>query len=90
MTVPAGARDVLVFDNDHDKAVRGFGIRKFSTGRAFYIVKYSFRGRTRRQSLGEVRRGNLEKMRELAEDVKARARVGQDQASSRNEWRIGG
>jgi integrase len=76
--VPDGARDVLVFDNGHDKAVRGFGIRKFASGRAFYIVKYSYRGQPRRHSLGEVRRGNLEKMRELAEDVKARARLGQD------------
>lgn len=78
MNVPEEARDVLAFDNGHDKAVRGFGIRKFQSGRAFYIVKYSFRGRTRRHSLGEVRRGNLDKMRELAEDVKARARLGQD------------
>lgn len=78
MKVPAGARDVLAFDNGHDNAVRGFGIRKFESGRAFYIVKYALRGQTRRHSLGEVRRGNLEKMRELAEDVKARARLGQD------------
>ena len=65
---------MLVFDDE----VRGFGIRKFASGRAYYIVTYAVAGKTRRQSLGEVARGNLKPMRMLASEVKARARLGQD------------
>jgi hypothetical protein len=76
--VPAGKRDVLVFDNGHDDAVRGFGIRKYADGSASYIVKYAVNGQPRRHTLGAVRKGNLKKMRSLAEEVKARARIGED------------
>ena len=72
--VPSGARDVLVFDSE----VRGFGIRKFAGGAAYYFVKYTHEGKQRRQSLGEVTRGNLRPMRLLASEVKSRARAGQD------------
>jgi len=72
--VPTGKRDVLVFDSE----LRGFGIRQFASRAAYYIVKYSVAGITRRQSLGEVTRGNLKQMRLLASEVKARARLGQD------------
>ena len=76
--VPAGMRDVLVFDDGHKDAVPGFGIRKFKSGKASYIVKYSVGGKQRRQALGPVTRGNLKAMRVLASEVKARARLGQD------------
>ena len=76
--MPAGKRDVLVFDGGHADAVRGFGIRKYADGQSVYIVKYSVNRQTRRHSLGAVRRGNLKKMRDLAEEVKARGRLGQD------------
>ena len=74
VNVPPGARDVLVFDTE----VRGFGIRKFAGGAAYYFVKYTHEGKQRRQSLGEVTRGNLRAMRLLASEVKSRARAGQD------------
>ena len=74
VNVPPGARDVLVFDTE----VRGFGIRKFAGGAAYYFVKYTHEGKQRRQSLGEVTRGNLRPMRLLASEVKSRARAGQD------------
>ena len=45
---------------------------------AVYIVKFSHQGRQRRQSLGEVTRGNLKAMRLLASDAKAHARLGRD------------
>src|SRR5262245_42635229 len=75
IVVPAGKRDVLVFDTE----VRGFGIRKYADGSASYIVKYKVKGGAQRRFvLGPVRKGNLKKMRGYAEDVKARARQGQD------------
>lgn len=67
-------RDVLVFDSE----MRGFGIRKYADGRASYFVKYTLAGQQRRHTLAAVRKGNLAKMRELTEEVKARARLGQD------------
>ena len=78
LKVPPGRRDVLIFDGGHEDAVRGFGIRKFASGQAYYFVKYNIGRKQRRQSLGSVTRGNLKAMRVLASEVKARARLGQD------------
>ena len=78
LPVPEGKRDVLVFDSGHPDAVRGFGLRKFASGEAYYFVKYNVGAKQRRQSLGAVTRGNLKAMRVLASEVKARARLGQD------------
>ena len=39
--VLSGRRDALVFDGGHADAIRGFGIRKFASGAAFYFVKYT-------------------------------------------------
>jgi integrase len=90
LVVPEGSRDVLVFDTE----VAGLGIRKFASGEASYILKYPIagkvidgvttRGRTRRVTLEEVTRGRLAKVRELAKDVKSRARVlGEDLLAER-------
>ena len=81
--IPPGARDALVFDTE----VRGFGIRKYADGKAFYIVKFSHQGKQRRQSLGEVTRGNLRAMRLLASDAKAQARQGRDILAERQAAR---
>src|SRR5262249_26147347 len=42
--------DVLVFDNDTNHAVRGFGIRKYADGRASSFVKYLVSGQPRRHT----------------------------------------
>ena len=76
--VPAGKRDVLIFDNGHDRAVRGFGVRIYGDGRASYFIKYTVNGQQRRLTLGDVRPGNVNKMREHAEDVRTSARKGED------------
>ena len=78
LAVPPGKREILVFDSGHRDAVPGFGIRKFASGAAVFVVKYAHGGRQRRQSLGPVTRGNLKDMRLLASRVKAHARLGQD------------
>ena len=83
LKVPPGKRDVLVFDEGHKDAVPGFGVRKFASGKASYIVKYNIGTKQRRQSLGPVTRGNLKAMRLLASEVKARARLGQDVIAER-------
>jgi hypothetical protein len=72
--VPAGARDILVFDD----ALPGFFIRKFASGKASYGVKYNVGAQQRRLSLGPVVPGVLAERRRTAADILARARLGQD------------
>jgi integrase len=74
ISVPAGARDVLVFDD----ALPGFFIRKFESGKASYGVKFNVGSQQRRMALGAVVPGVLGDMRKKAADVLARARLGQD------------
>jgi integrase len=84
LKVPSGKRDVLAFDSDHKDAVRGFGVRKFPSGRAYFFVKYNVDGKQRRQSLkGEWAPGTVPKMRAFAVEVKARASIGQDLVAER-------
>jgi integrase len=83
LTVPEGARDVQVFDDE----LPGFGIRKFaptkkhSNGLASYFVKYNVGRQQRRKTLGKVVRGNLKAMRLEASAVLAKARLGIDAAA---------
>jgi integrase len=73
--IPAGKRDVIVWDGD----LGGFGCRKFASGRASYIVQYDrLDGATRRLSLGPVVDGNVKTMRQLASEILARRRLGED------------
>src|SRR5581483_6158129 len=72
--VPAGRRDVLVFDDE----LPGFFLRKFSTGKATYGVKYNIGAQQRRLSLGAVVDGNLREMRKRASTVLSKARLGED------------
>ena len=74
LEVPAGARDVQVFDDE----LPGFGIRKFARGRASYFVKFSIGRQQRRKTLGKVVRGNLKAMRLEASAILAKARLGTD------------
>lgn len=74
MRVPAGKRDVTVFDD----ALPGFGIRKFVSGKASYIVKYVAGTTQRKLSLGPVVPGTLSEKRRRASEILTRARAGQD------------
>lgn len=74
MRVPAGKRDVTVFDD----ALPGFGIRKFASGKASYIVKYVAGTTQRKLSLGPVVPGTLSEKRRRASEILTRARAGQD------------
>jgi integrase len=74
LEVPAGARDVQVFDEE----LPGFGLRKFASGKASYFVKYNVGRQQRRLTLGVAVGGNLADMRKRASIILARARIGQD------------
>jgi integrase len=92
--IPAGKRDVLIFDGNYRGAIPGFGVRKFSSGCTSFFLKYQVGGRARRVALGNVVftqtkdgqeiRGNLQRMREWAGKVKDSARVlGRDEFAER-------
>ena len=63
------------FDETHP----GFGMRTYKTGApAVWFVKYSASGRQRRMTLGVATTGNVDAMRDLAETVRAKAKLGHD------------
>lgn len=75
-----GGRDALVFDSGHRRAIPGFGLRVFATGRAFFILKFQVRGKgARRVSLNEVARNHLDqqliRLRQMAEEIRDHARA---------------
>jgi integrase len=77
LQVPEGKKDELWFDAE----LPGFFIRKFASGKATYGVKYTCKGKQRRLTLGKPVRGNLAKMRALASEAMAAARLGTDMAA---------
>jgi integrase len=72
--VPAGERDIHLWDSD----LPGFGVRKFESGKASCIVKFSVNGRQRKLALGKFAPGTLKDMRAEASRVLAKARLGED------------
>src|SRR5262249_39917986 len=84
LVVPEGKKDKLWFDTEQ----RGFFVRKFKSGKATYGVKYVCRDVQRRITLGPVLPNNVEKMRELAADIAAKARhAGTDEIEERRKER---
>jgi len=81
LKVPAGKRDIIIFDD----ALPGFGVRKFASGKASYLVKYAVGGQQRKITLGKVVYGALAEMRREASKVLAQARLGQDVAAKKKE-----
>jgi len=77
LIVPAGERDVQAFDD----TLPGFGVRKFASGRAVWIVKYNVGRKQRKRSLGPVLPGSMPAKRKLADEILTRAKLGQDTAA---------
>jgi integrase len=81
LKVPEGKRDIIIFDD----ALPGFGVRKFASGKASYIVKYSLGGQQRKITLGRALPGMLADIRREAAKVLAQAKLGQDVAAKKKE-----
>jgi integrase len=81
-----GKTDAIFFDDD----LIGFGIRLRSDGgrlRRSWIVQYRVKRRTRRYRIGDVETINAKRARVEAEKVLAKATLGQDPQSEREEVR---
>ena len=79
LRVPAGKREIQVFDD----GLPGFGIRKFASGKASYVVKYTAGRQQRKLSLGPVIPCTLTTQRKLASETLSRVRLGQDPGDKR-------
>jgi integrase len=72
-----------------DASLPGFGIRIRATGKKTWVVQYRFNGDQRRESLGDVRKINLEDARKIARQRFAQVELGIDPDAVRAEARAG-
>jgi integrase len=71
-----------------DEGARGFFLRTYKSGApAVFGVKYRVGGRQRRMNIGLATPSNWQTMRDLAETVRARARLGEDTLGMQQEER---
>ncbi len=78
--IPPGKREILVFDD----ACPGFGIRKFSSGKSSFFVKYTMpNGQQRKFTLGPAVPGVADAMQQEAQRILAKAKLGQDTSAEK-------
>jgi integrase len=83
LNLPRGRSEAIYFDDD----IGGFGIRLRKSGSRSWIYQYDIAGRTRRITLGNVSAIDPAKARQIASELHAKVRLGQDPASDRAESR---
>lgn len=81
LTLPADKQDAIYFDD----AMPGFGVRLRAGGKVVWIAQYRVDGRTKRQTLGDVRKVNLESARTAARKCFATVTLGGDPQASKAE-----
>jgi integrase len=79
-----GENDQIVWDPE----LPGFGVRLRST-KAVYIVQYRFQKATQRESLGDVRKLNLEEARKVARQFFAKLELGMDPRDEKRKAEAG-
>jgi Arm DNA-binding domain len=79
-TLPAGKTDHIEWDPE----LPGFGVR-LRSGSAFYIVQYRVGTRQRRESLGDIRKTELEQARKNARVRFAQVELGIDPRAERDK-----
>src|SRR5262245_32907499 len=84
LTLPLGKTDAIFFDDD----IAGFGLRLRAKGSKTWIVQYTIGAKQRRMTLGSSKVLDLAKARDIARDVLAKVRLGQDPAGERAQARI--
>jgi site-specific recombinase XerD len=85
ISVPPGKREAYLWD----ETLPGFGVRAFASGKKSFVVKYSLAsGQQRKISLGPALPGTLVETRRKAQDILARARIGQDVQGEKKAERV--
>jgi integrase len=74
LALPPGKADAIFWDDD----VKGFGLRLRSDSAASWVYQFKFGRRTRRKTLGEVSSTSIKAARDMAADLRARVRMGED------------
>jgi integrase len=82
-TPTAGA--ITYWDGGHAQAVRGFGIRVYSTGRRSWFLNYTVSGREGRKTLGEFPTWSAVAARLEAKALRQRVNTGEDLAREARE-----
>jgi integrase len=84
LTLPKGKAEMIVFDDD----VPGLGLRLREGGAARWIYQYRIGAKQRRISLGSVSAISPNRAHELAGELHARVRLGEDPAATKAEERV--
>jgi len=84
LKLPPGKQDHIEWDDD----IAGFGIRLRDGGARSWIFQYRVGTKQRRLGLGSVSAVDLAKAREIAKDLYARTRLGEDPASTKADAKI--
>jgi integrase len=80
LSLPKGKTEAIFFDDD----IGGLGIRIRSSGSRVWIFQYdNAAGRTRRMTLGKVSAIDITKARQIASELHAKVRLGQDPAAAK-------
>jgi integrase len=83
LVLPEGKTDVIFFDD----ALPGFGVRLRAGGRAVWIVQYRTPRGQRRETLGDIRKLELDAVRAAAKKIFARVLLGADPQGEKAEAR---
>jgi integrase len=84
LKMPAGKSDVIFFDDD----LPGFGIRLRAGGKAVWVIQYRVGVQQRRETLGDIRKVDLEKARKEAKARFAAVTLGSDPAADKAQAKV--
>src|SRR5262245_43786534 len=83
LALPLGASELIVFDNDLP-----LGVRLRAGGAPRWIFQYRIGAKQRRMSLGTTAAISAPRAREIAEELYAKVKLGQDPAATKAEERV--
>jgi integrase len=84
LRLPPGKTDHIEWDDD----IPGFGLRLRATGSRTFVFQYKIGEKQWRMSLGAVSALDIGKAREIAKDLYARVRLGQNPAADKADAKI--
>jgi integrase len=79
LALPAGKSEAIFWDDD----IGGLGVRLRAGGSKVWIFQYKLGAKNRRMTLGSVTAVDVSKAREIAKDLYAKVRLGQDPAGEK-------